>query len=1069
MLEIPSFSPSRVRYGSATLEDLDSLTHLLASTLKDEVSSSSSHHSLNHGPGTQPQGRTNFAHKGKTIGGSLPPTGASAPQPVLGASKLLKISAKDIDANTSWKFYQPSEPESVAESMAGIISKIIEMGDPRNADNKLSKGVNGSRIPTIDAETKVTNQVTRNDLEAAAMASTGRTSRGTSSNNASMDAREESNPANWRTPQSSILDVTPRSNFAVDSTEGVKSATLGSSQTSMLDVPSRGNASLDAKEKVNPGDSRTISSNIPITTGLPGLQANLLRTNSIDVPDPIQLSGNVSRSSVNVKEAHITTGQDLERHGRGGNDFANAPATSIFEGLEGMKNQVVETYEAEDSRHGDSHHSHSLSKQHARTREHSFTPTVDQPQSLLNHGSLAYASDPSHGVDERRRHSLSEAPAYDCDYPNTAGASEDSLLSSSGDEPAFIDGHLSDSQTLANNVENTREALSNLAVSQHPDLPRVRIQEELVYEERSRIISVTSPTILSQWSSTGEELRPSTSMLSRLSYSSELVSVASVSEPDSPISPKSSPGFNVLYSPSRLPSGLSGDMSESPTGIFMGLYLQSEQHSGLSSPQSEIPVLSVSPKSHLASPTHAVPLRSPSPPDNVDIVPDNPSHFESRHVVNASNAQLYPLHSDLLIRVELDGMPSQANGGPSYLSRRQENAEKLHAEPRSRSPENPDLLQGPTSSGDLGTRFEAPSTHIEEMQTPVAYLKNEVQSRSTKSLKSSLTSPFEPTDAATMQPPLQQRFVHSDPQQSPELRNVDIDSATPPAGEFKAANPFFEARQGPLPNPSFTSFVRSSLILPPRPSDSPSSSAHTSPLGSPKQRFQRIFLTNPTVQPTPSPLGQAMMDAPPSFFVKDEEESVPSSPTGSVIIKDTPSPPGSLASNYSEGESEIHEFHPPYDQPQSPVSPLSVADVMEDMVHHGKTSSGEIHVQEDPRFVSSHSGETSAVSIQESSGPSNFESEKPDHAYSFPEDRVEAPAALTPAQHDNLAHEVNQFLDATHLVDVTSLRIWLLLFGYVICLSLLSGHGVYSHAISTLHAWDCRKHCRRLVYLQAHT
>jgi len=965
------------------------------------------------------------------IGGSLPPIGPSA------SSKPLKISAKDIEANTPGKFYQPSEPESVAESTAGRISKIIEVGDrdavppagfiPRNVDNKIPKVANGTRVPAIDAETKVTNRATKNDLEAAAMARAGSTSGGTSNSSASMDAREGSNPTNWRTLQSSIPDITPRSSVSVDSRERTTPANMRVEQTSIPDISLKGNASMDAKEEVNPGDFRTTSSNIPDSTRLPDLQEYSSRTNSIDVPDP-----NVSQSSVDAEEAHSTrvgfTEQDLLRHRRVGNNFADAPATSIFEGLSGvgrMNNQAVGTYEAED-RHGDSHHNHRPPTQHARIQKHDFTPTVDQLQSSPNHGSLAYASDPSHGVDERRRHNPTEAPAYDLDFPSTTCASEDSPLSSLGGEPAFNNGHLSDAQRLANNAENTRAVASNLEeiVYQHPDLPPVRVEEVLFYEEGSRIMSGTSPTILSQWSSAGQDLRPSGSMLSRLSYSSELVSVTSVSESDSPISPKS-PAFNALYSPRRLPSKISGDMSESPPGIYMGSYLRSEHHSGLSSPQSEIPILSLSPKSPLASPSpvlradrgdHAVPSRPPPPPPTVDIVSENPSHFEGRHVVNSSNAQLYPLPSPSLnpdLSTRLESSP-QSNGGPTYLTTRQEDTES-----RNGSPDNPDLLHGPTSSRDLGARFEAPSTHIEEMQTPVG----EVQSRSTVSMplvaessRSSLTSPFGPTDTVTVQSSLQ-RFVNSDPQQSRELRSMDapadgpafnIDSVTPPVGEFKA-DPFSEAFQDPLPNPSFTDFVRSSLILPRRASDSPSSSTHTSPLGSPKQRFQRIFLTNPTVQPTPSPLGQDLHNAPPSFSVEDEG-SVPSSPTGSVIIKDTPSPPGSPASNYSEGESAIPEFRPPYDEPKSPASPRSVAHVMENIVNHGKTSNAEIHVQEDPRFASSHSGPASAVSIQEG-GPLNFESENPDHAYSFPEDRVEAPSSHTPAQHDT-AHEVNQLLDS---------------------------------------------------------
>jgi hypothetical protein len=59
-LEVMSFSPSRVRYGSASLDDLDSLSHLLAPTLKNEVGSSSSNRGVNHGHAMQTQRRSNL-------------------------------------------------------------------------------------------------------------------------------------------------------------------------------------------------------------------------------------------------------------------------------------------------------------------------------------------------------------------------------------------------------------------------------------------------------------------------------------------------------------------------------------------------------------------------------------------------------------------------------------------------------------------------------------------------------------------------------------------------------------------------------------------------------------------------------------------------------------------------------------------------------------------------------------------------------------------------------------------------------------------------------------------------
>ncbi|KAG0609588.1 hypothetical protein M758_8G195800 [Ceratodon purpureus] len=996
--------PARVRYGSASLDDLDSLSHLLASTLKDEVASSSSNQGINHGAGTQTQRRSNLGPRGKISGGSLPPSGPSAPQAGGGASKPLKLSAKDIEANVSGKFYQPSEPGSVAESMAGKISKIIEMEDrnavpsvgliPRNVDHKLIlKDANGSRMPAIDVETKAINRVTKNDLEAAAMARTGRTSRGMSRSNVSMDDREGPRPGNSRTSQSSMPDVTSRSNASLDSPDAVNFANTRASEMSMSDVPSERDASLDAQAVVSSGDLMTTYSSFPDSIGHPGLQGNSSRIGSVDVRDSTQLSGDLSRSSVVAKDTHVAAAglskQDPGRYSRGGDGSANAPTSSTSEGLlvvESVKEQVHGTYETGDW-HGDFHRSQG--SPHSRK--------------------------PSQYHAGKQRQSLLQSNTY---------ASEDSPLSASGGESPFYDGHL---QRLANNAGDVPSSLV-ATVYQQPDLPPIRIEEVPVYEEGSHMVSVSSAIVLSQCSSPIEDIRPTASMLSRLSYSSELVSVSSGSEPDSPVSPKS-PAFNALYSPPELPSRTSEDMSESPPGIYMGSYSRSGHHSGLSSPRSEILVLSSSPKSPSTSTApvpwtdegdHAGPLRPPPPPPISNIVSENPSHFGSRDVANSARYQPYSLpfpslnpSSDLSTSLETDGMPSQSKEGSSCVSSFEENAEKVHAEPSGRIPDNLDLLHDSTSSRDLGLHFEAPSSHIEGIQSPVADLKAEEHSGSTsltpsvtESSRSSSASPFGLSDSATTQPS-QLRFVHSDPQPIPELRTVDvpsngatfnIDSASPLVEESKAGS-FFEDRQGPSSNLAFTDFVRSSLILPPRPSDSPSSSAHTSPLGSPKQRFQRIFLTNPTLQPTPSPLGQAMSNGPSAFPVNDEE-SVPSSPTGSVIIKDTPSPPGSPASNYSESESEIHEFHPPEDQPKSPVSSYLVAHALEDVVIQGKPSSGEINVQEDPRFKSSQSRPTSVVS-----GPSNSASKELDHAaYSLPEDPAETPASFTPVHHD-ISHE----------------------------------------------------------------
>jgi hypothetical protein len=915
-LEVMSFSPSRVRYGSASLDDLDSLSHLLAPTLKNEVGSSSSNRGVNHGHAMQTQRRSNLGPQKKVVDSPLPPSGASAPRAEGGASKSLKISAKNIEANVPGKFYQPNETENVAESMAGKISKIIEMEDleavppvgliPRNVGNKSSKSADGLKRSDSEVEAIGTKRVTRADLEAAAMGRTGYTSRGTSRSNASMDGKEGSNPGNLKV-----------------------------SQSSMPDVSSRENASLASKEEVNTSESRTPSRRVSDDTRAPVSQANSSRTSSIDVRD--------------------------------------------LSGVKGLTEQVADTSEAED-RHEDSHHS-------------STFPSTGN-QSLSNHNNLVNMPDVGRGVDEQRKDSKDEAPAGDGAASSTAYKSEEVVLSASGGEPAFHDMHLSEVQRRANDTVDTNEVSNILEETVHksPHLPPIRIEEVFANEEESHMISATSPKISSQWSSPGgDDLRPSTSMLSRLSYSSELMPVSSGSEPESPVSPNS-PTFNALYSPPGSPSRILGFRNESPPGLYMGSHSRTAHHSSYSSTGSEIPVLSLSPRSRLASPSvpwadqgdHAGPLRPPPP------LPENSSLLESRQEVSVMESELYPLPSsspnpelDLPTSSEGDGLPSQSIDGLN-LTNPQENAEKVHAEPASRRSDKPDPLH-------TGDHFEASSGHIEQMQPSATYLETEVRPPSTTpasfttepSMPSS-TSPFGLTDSATMQPS-HKSFDHLNPRLSTESISMDIPSNGPTSDidlsntaveEFEA-DPFSAPSQGPTPSQD--------------PTLNPASS-------------------EASVHPTLIPLKQAINIVPPSFSVRDEE-SVPSSPTGTVIIRDSPSPPASPASNYSESESEIHEYHPSHDQPRSPMSSHSIAHGLEDVISYEETGSGDRGLHQDPRFKSSEREPTTIVSIQESGLTNSALGNIVHAAHSPPEDGGEASASDT-SMHLDISHGVSQFLDA---------------------------------------------------------
>lgn len=937
----------------------------MAPTLKNEVGSSSPNRSANHGHATQR--RSNLGSQNKVIGGRLPPSGVSTPQAEGEASKPLKISAKDIEANVSGKFRQPNDLENVAESMAGKISKIIEMEDreavypvglvPRNVDSKGPKGADGRKRLDSEVEAKGTERVIREDLEAVAVGPTGNTPRGVPKGNASLDGREGLNPGNWRVPQ-----------------------------PSMPDVESKGDISLGPKEEVNTSDARTSSTRVPDDTEFSISQANSSRTSSTDVRETMQLSGNVSRRySMDAKEVDVVVPrfsiQNSESSSRGGTDSGNAAPVSTSEnpsGVKGLTKQVADTSEAED-RHEKLHRSSSL-------QNNSSAPTGNQ--SSPGNGGIENKSYASHGVDDLRNDDVAKAPSGDGAVPSTADKSEGLVLSASGGEPAFHDVHLSEVQRRAN--VDTDEVSDNLEETAYkPHLPPVRIEEVFTYEEESHMISATSPKISSQWSSPGEnDLRPSSSMLSRLSYSSELMPVSSGSEPESPVSPNS-PAFNALYSPPGSPPKVSG--YESPPGIYVGSFSRAAHHPGYSSPRSDVPVLSLSPRSRLALPSavpwadqgdHAGPSRPPPP------LPENSPLLQSRQEIGSVESQLYPLPSlpsnpelNLLIRSKADGLPSQSVEGLSQLISSRENAQ-----PASRSSDNP----GPLHTGE---HFEAPSVHTDRIKPSVTCLEAEVRPPSTTSVpsitapsRSSPTSPFGLTDLAAMQPSYKS-FDNIDPRHSTDVVSngptSNIDLLTAPVGELEA-DPFSVPRQGPTPSPASSGV-----------------SVHSTPT---------INITSST-------------------FPMRDEESVPSSPTGSVIIKDTPSPPGSPASNYSESESEIHEYHPSHDQPSSHVSPRSIAHALEEVINHGETSSPDIGLRQDPGFQSSERGPTTSVSTQETR-LTNPTSENSVHAaHSLLEDRVEAHTSDT-STHLDMSYEVSQFLDvidwmfAQHSCKLLPLKLW---------------------------------------------
>ncbi|KAG0600061.1 hypothetical protein M758_11G004200 [Ceratodon purpureus] len=857
--------PARVRYGSASLEDLDGLSPLLAPTLKSEVGPSSPDGGASHGHATETKRRSNIGPQNKIVEGPSPPSDVSAPHSKGGASKSLKISAKDIEATVPGRFYRPKEAENVPERMAGKISKIIEMEDreavlpvgliPRNVGNKIPMSADGLKRSDSEVEAKGTKRMTTEYLGTAAMGRTENTPE--TSSNASKVGKGGSNPGNSRVSQSSIPDVS-----------------------------SGENVFLASEKEVNTGESRT-PRRVPDDTGVLFPQVSSSITSTTDVRDTVRSSRNVSgRSSADAQVPHVLAAQlsrqDSESSTRVSNDFGITTARSTPEDL---SEQVADTTGAVD-RHEYSHHGSNF--------------VAAGNQSLPYHNDLANMPDVGHGIDKQWKHETVETPG-DGGALGTVDVSEELVLSDLRGEPTFHDVHPSEAQRRSNNVVKTYKVSNNSledTVYESPHLSPIRIKEVFTNEEESHVISATSPNISCQWSSRGEEdLRPSVSMLSRLSYSSELMPFSSGSEPESPVSPNSPP-FNVLYSPPRSPSKISGFKNESLTGLYVGSFLRTAHHCGYNNPQAEIPVLSSSPRSRLVSPSsrepwadygdHAGPSRPPPP------LPENSSYLKNMQDVSSAESLLYPLPSppsnpelDLPASSAADDLLYQSIDGLSHLTSPQENGETVHVEPASQRSENPVPLHA-------GDQFEAISKHIEKVKPSVIYLEAQVRLPSTTSAsvqepsRSSSTSPFRLTDSANVQA-FHKSSDNLEPRLSTESRSAGVPSSGPTFNNDLLNSPGrkLEAVPCSAPSQSPTSNPPSSEIL---------------------------------MHPASSPLKQTIYIVPLRFFEGDEE-SVPSSPTGSVIIKDTPSPPASPASNYSESGSEIHEYHPSHDQSKSLMSP----------------------------------------------------------------------------------------------------------------------------------------------------
>jgi hypothetical protein len=370
---------------------------------------------------------------------------------------------------------------------------------------------------------------------------------------------------------------------------------------------------------------------------------------------------------------------------------------------------------------------------------------------------------------------------------------------------------------------------------------------------------VTSPTPSSLGTSSsasspahvGQDiLQPRVSdIFSRHSYSSELISVSTDSEPNSPISPTSPsspnfPAFHALYSPRGSPPRESAYTVKSTPTTYVGSYLPKAQKSNQSSPSlEEVPVLSESPTSFSRSPKRDLAFVGDSRPSGVIPVKSEPLSLPGR-----SRLQLYPLPTPPM-SPERDNSSKSRESNGSITGR----------------------FGGPTSPGQNGDLGRARLTDEDDVHPAIQ---------------------LSPTSKHDVMTPLENRANLDEPAPPPVLSsNVGVTPRSPLCG-----TPRYSA---------FSEATRSSLLLPPRAVDSPGSSAPSSPHGSPKKSFQRIFLSSPSFLASPSPLRNASDDAPRCRSLGDED-SAPSSPSGSVIIKD--SPLESPQSSYTESECESRDF-----------------------------------------------------------------------------------------------------------------------------------------------------------------
>ena len=903
-----------MRYGSASLEDLEGIPQSIASTLKDEVPSGAQP-SVNQGGGKQQR---------KTSG----PKVMLAEDPSLPTLRPIKVPAHSseegslhvakppkVNASLTAKSPRLSEAEGMAERWAGRTPRLADFEEhvtelsagqyERAVDTKplTPRTPNGTAVPAhnvdvVPLKSNATDWVSREDIEAAALGITGKTPRGTPRATFSMNAREGASPSgNGKISPSNKSDI---------------------AETALVQPKALRHSLMAANDPAR-------------------LSRKFSWKNPQEFHDASPMAGRFSRQISMARSARSAlSGRSISD----GDEFVDAPSTMDSEGDMDFEAQTVPIGDAfaildmdEDTKLN-----HTALKEHLEAQKHNILPGVERMEHehyLLPYGSPTQASLLTMEREDEQLtvNIINEDPPLTHQSPVSTILNEGpptSSTSSGKSETPTRDVHTpvqqSGMERAESHVDVSREASEVFqgVADSNSHVQTLQVVEIPEHGEESQMLSLmaTSPTAssLASPSSSPSQAMPSsghaalqagTSMVSRCSYSSELISVSSDSEIDSPFSAKA-PIFNALYSPPVSPSRTSRDMIDSPPRSYIGTYSPTGIHSTHSSPSpTEIPILSGSPTSPSTSP-YSIPIAdwgdevSPLGPSGdihhaAVVISRKP---ELTSVMSQTNLQLYPL-------------PSPPRSPPLELS----------TSPTSRDINYPSKRGsgGPTSSED-----NAGSTHTKS--SPGSPSCSEVPHSPTQRMEGKV---LENTSIV--------------PQRSPVIHSEANMVSTPP--------------RSTTPTPSFTELVRSSLLLPCRPADSPGSSAPVSPVGSPKKSFQRIFLSSPSILATRSPVGSADEDAP-SGEVERDEESAPSSPSGSVIIKD--SPPESPSMFSSESESESHDFDAPFGHPQAPELPELTDSALEEPVI-AQEPNGETTLSGNLRPNSSDNVSASFIKLQQHS------------------------------------------------------------------------------------------------------